>query len=134
MVLGVKNTSAIAGNIRDETRVQSLAQEDSPAGGHGSPLQYHCLENPTDRGVWWATVHSVAKSRTRVKWFSTQAHAQYIRAKKWMDEWYYIVIFVKVKISWWYWKASFKGERGENLKIKKEENGELSRKCILIPF
>ena len=34
----------------------------SPGGGHGNPLQDSCLENPTDRGVWWATVHGVTKS------------------------------------------------------------------------
>ena len=34
----------------------------SPGGGHGNPLQYSCLENPTDRGDWWATVHGVAES------------------------------------------------------------------------
>ena len=39
-----------------------------PGGGHGNPLQYSCLENPMDRGVWWATAHRVAKSRTRLKW------------------------------------------------------------------
>ena len=32
--------------------------------GKGNPLQYSCLENPMDRGGWWATVHRVAKSRT----------------------------------------------------------------------
>ena len=32
--------------------------------GNGKPLQYSCLENPMDRGAWWATVHGVAKSRT----------------------------------------------------------------------
>ena len=36
----------------------------SPGEGNGHPLQYSCLENPTDRGVWWATVHGVAKSQT----------------------------------------------------------------------
>ena len=36
----------------------------SPGGEHGNPLQYSCLENPLDRGAWWATVHGVAKSRT----------------------------------------------------------------------
>ena len=35
-----------------------------PGGGHGNPLQDSCLENPTDRGVWRATVHGVAESRT----------------------------------------------------------------------
>ena len=36
----------------------------SPGGGHGNPLQYSCLKNPMDRGVWWATVHGDAKSQT----------------------------------------------------------------------
>ena len=40
--------------------------ERSPGGGHGNPLQYSCLENPMDRGTWWATVHGVAKSRTQL--------------------------------------------------------------------
>ena len=35
--------------------------------GHGNPLQYSCLENPMDRGAWWATVHGVAKSWTWLK-------------------------------------------------------------------
>ena len=37
-----------------------------PVGGHSNPLQYSCLENPVDRGAWWATVHGVWKSRTRL--------------------------------------------------------------------
>ena len=36
----------------------------SPGGGNGTPSQYSCLENSMDRGVWWATVHGVAKSLT----------------------------------------------------------------------
>ena len=35
----------------------------SPGGVHGNPLQYSCLENPKDRGAWWATVHGVTKSQ-----------------------------------------------------------------------
>ena len=35
-----------------------------PAEGHGNPLQYSCLENPMDRGDWWATVHRVTESQT----------------------------------------------------------------------
>ena len=34
--------------------------------GNGTPLQYSCLENPMDGGAWWATVHGLAKSRTRL--------------------------------------------------------------------
>ena len=37
-----------------------------PGEGHGNPLQYSCLENSTDRGAWWATVHGVARSWTRL--------------------------------------------------------------------
>ena len=38
----------------------------SPGEGNDNPLQYSCLENPMDAGAWWATVHGVAKSRTRL--------------------------------------------------------------------
>ena len=38
----------------------------SPGEGNGNTLQYSCLENPMDRGAWWATVHGVSKSRTRL--------------------------------------------------------------------
>ena len=44
----------------------------SLGGGHGNPLQYRCLENPMDRGAWWATVLRVAKSQTRLKRLSIQ--------------------------------------------------------------
>ena len=43
----------------------------SPGGGHGNPLQYSCLENPLDKGVWWATLHRGAKRRTGPKRLST---------------------------------------------------------------
>ena len=38
--------------------------------GNGNPLQYSFLENPMDRGVWWAMVHRVAKIWTQLKWLS----------------------------------------------------------------
>ena len=38
----------------------------SPGGGHGNPLQYSCLENPMDRGAWWAIFHGVSKSWTQL--------------------------------------------------------------------
>ena len=37
-----------------------------PGGGHGNPLQYSCLENSMDKGAWWATVHEVTESQTRL--------------------------------------------------------------------
>ena len=42
----------------------------SPGEGNGNPLQYSCRENSMDRGVWWATVHGIAKSRTRLSNFT----------------------------------------------------------------
>ena len=42
----------------------------SPGKGNGNPLQYSCLENPIEGGAWWATVHGVAKSRTRLNDFT----------------------------------------------------------------
>ena len=38
--------------------------------GNGTPLQYSCLENPMDEGAWWAAVHAVAKSWTRLSDFT----------------------------------------------------------------
>ena len=43
----------------------------SPGEGNGNPLQYSCLENPMDGGAWWATVHRVTKSRTRLSDFTS---------------------------------------------------------------
>ena len=42
--------------------------------GDGTPLQYSCLENPVDRGAWWAAVHGVAKSRARLSGFTFTIH------------------------------------------------------------
>ena len=42
----------------------------SPGEGNGNPLQYSCLENPMDRGAWWATVHRVIKSHTQLNDFT----------------------------------------------------------------
>ena len=62
VALMVKNLPANAGDIRDAGSVPRSGR--SPGEGNGTPLQYSCLENPTDRGAWWATVHKVAKSWT----------------------------------------------------------------------
>ena len=53
--------------------VRSLGGEDLLEEGHGNPLQYSCLENPIDRGVWWAAVLRVAQSRTRLKRLSSSS-------------------------------------------------------------
>ena len=65
----LKNPPANAGYLRDASSIPGSGR--SPGEGNGNPLQYSCLENPMDRGAWWATVHGVAKSRTRLKQLST---------------------------------------------------------------
>ena len=61
MALVVKNSPASAGDIRDTSSIPGSGRP--PGGGHGNTLQYFCLENPTDRGAWWATVHGAANSQ-----------------------------------------------------------------------
>ena len=60
--LVVKNLPANAGDVRDAGSIPGLGR--SLGGWHGNPLQYPCLENPMDRGAWWAIIHGVAQSRT----------------------------------------------------------------------
>ena len=43
-------------------------------GGNGNPLQCSCLENPRDRGAWWAAIYGVAQSWTRLKWLSSSSN------------------------------------------------------------
>ena len=59
VALLVRNLPANAGDVRDAGSIPGMKR--SPGGGHGHPLQYSCLENPMDRGAWWATVHGVTK-------------------------------------------------------------------------
>ena len=60
----VKNLPANAGDAGDTDSIPGSGR--SPGGEHGNPLQYSCLKNPIDRGAWWAAVHGVAQSRTRL--------------------------------------------------------------------
>ena len=61
VALVVKNLSTNAGDVRDVGLVPGLGR--SPGEGNGSLLQYSCLEESMDRGVWWAAVHGVARVR-----------------------------------------------------------------------
>ena len=60
----VKNLPANARKAGDVGSIPGSGR--SPGGENGSPLQYSCLENPMDRGVWQATVHGISKSQTRL--------------------------------------------------------------------
>ena len=60
----VKNPPANAGDTRDIGMIPGSGR--SPGGGNSNPFQYSGLRNLKDRGVWWATVHGVAKSQTQL--------------------------------------------------------------------
>ena len=61
---GGSDGKASACNAGDLGLIPGLGR--SPGEGNGNPFQYSCLENPMDGGAWWATVHGVAKSWTRL--------------------------------------------------------------------
>ena len=65
---GSSDGKASAYNVGDPGSIPGLGR--SPGEGNGNPLQYSWLENSMDRGAWWATVHGVAKSRTRLSNFT----------------------------------------------------------------
>ena len=62
MVLVINDLPASAGDLRTMGSIPGSGR--SPGEGHGKPVQYSCLENPTDRGAWRAAVHRVTKSQT----------------------------------------------------------------------
>ena len=59
MALVVKNLPASARDISDVSLIPGSGR--SPGAGNGNPLKCSCLENPIDRGVWWATIHGGLK-------------------------------------------------------------------------
>ena len=62
----------LPGDIRDRSSIPGSGR--SPGEENSNTLQYSCLENPMDSGAWWAIVHRVAKSRTRLKQLSIHAY------------------------------------------------------------
>ena len=73
MALVVKNLPANAGDVKRRVLDPWVG---NPGGGNGNPLQHSCLDNPMDRGAWWATVHRVTKSQTQLKQLSMRACRQ----------------------------------------------------------
>ena len=71
VALVVKNLLADETDIRDLSSIPGLGG--SHGEGHANPFQHSWLENPMDRGSWWATVHRVAESQTRLKGLSRHA-------------------------------------------------------------
>ena len=63
LVAHSKESACSEGESRDVGLIPGLGR--SPGDGNGNPLEYSCLENPTDRGAWRATVRGVVKSGTQ---------------------------------------------------------------------
>ena len=57
----------------DRTRLKQLSMHACIGEGKGNPPQYSCLENPRDRGAWWAAVHGVTQNQTQLKWLSSSS-------------------------------------------------------------
>ena len=73
----IKNPPASARNLREVGLIPRSGR--SLGGMHGNPLQYSYLENPKDRGVRCATVHSLAKNSTRLKQLSLHTHMNFTK-------------------------------------------------------
>ena len=73
VALVVKKPPSSAGDIREAGSIPGSGR--SPGRRHGNPLQYSCLQNPMDRGAWWATAHSVAKCGARLKQLRTHYYS-----------------------------------------------------------
>ena len=66
--IGSSEVKASAYNVGDLASIPGSGR--SPGEGNGNPLQYSCLENPMDGEAWWATVHGITKSQTRLSDFT----------------------------------------------------------------
>ena len=64
----VKNPPARAGDTREAVSIPGSGRR--PGEGNGSALQYSCLENPVDRGAWWAAVHGGHKESGTSEWLT----------------------------------------------------------------
>ena len=71
MALVVKSRPANAGDARNVGSIPGCGLGRPPGVGNGNLIQYSCLENPVNRGTWWAMVHKVAKSQTRLRQLSS---------------------------------------------------------------
>ena len=86
---GGSDSKASAYNVGDPGSIPGSGR--SPGEGNGNPLQYSCLENPTDGGTWWATVHGVAQCQTQLSDFTFLCGVRHIKVT--------IVIILSVQFS-----------------------------------
>ena len=77
----VKNPPACTADAGDVALIPGSGR--SPGGGNGNPLQYSWLENRMDRGVWWATVHGVAKNQTQSSTHASKLSLMFVKSLAW---------------------------------------------------
>ena len=82
----VKNPPANAGDARHAGSIPGSGK--SLGVGNGNPLQYTCMENSMDRGAWWAAVHGITKSWTRLKRLSSSSSSRALGVKTKIDAMY----------------------------------------------
>ena len=87
-----KNLPAQAGDMCSIPRL-----ERSPGKENSNPLQYSCLENPMDRGAWWAAVHGVAKELDTTQWLNNNFTMKY-----WIAHGIFWILYWKWKTEWLY--------------------------------
>ena len=97
---GGSEVKVSAWNAGDPGSIPGLGR--SPGEGNGNPLQYSCLENSMDGGAWWATVHGVTKSQTRLSDFTTTQQLRCflhltIRIRYFLLNWTYEFPFCLIK-------------------------------------
>ena len=95
----VEDSPANAGDAGDVSLIPGLGR--SSGGGYDNPLQYSCLENPLDRGAWWATVHGGWK-RVRHDW--TTEHL-YIICGSWLDALIWNLQIWRAHCTMWFYKV-----------------------------
>jgi len=61
---------------QSQTGLKRLSMHECIGEGNGNPLQYSCLENPRDRGAWWAAVYGVTQSQTQLKSLSSSSSSR----------------------------------------------------------
>ena len=76
----LKNPPTNAGDVRDVCSIPGSGR--FAGGGHGTPFQYTCLENPMGRGIWQATFHGVSQSQTHLKSLRTHARSRLNKQEK----------------------------------------------------
>ena len=91
----VKNLPANAGDTRDVGSIPGLGR--SPGEGNGNPLPYSCLENPMDRGTWWATVHGNRKDVDTAERPPLYQLVGYLHI---FSLWVGVIFYLRFKINW----------------------------------